>query len=154
NDMIPADRLDPIVQKVFSFVPLPNRGVDLRRNFESFQKNRKDANQYGIRVDHRFSDRDTLFVRFSSWTLDDRLPGVFPTAAIGKGGFGSGVADDERVRNAVVSYPRTFNPATLNETRLGYNRNRVFRTALFSGQNWAQVLGIEGLSDNPRDFEF
>ncbi|HEV8131161.1 MAG TPA: TonB-dependent receptor [Acidobacteriota bacterium] len=153
---IPAGRLDPVAQRVLAFVPLPSLSATPGNvNFSAFQKVKEDRDQFTLRLDHRLTDSDSVFVRASTWKQNRVLPGVFPTAAIGDSALStSGEQSFERVVNAAISYTRTLDPKTLNEFRFGYNRNHVDRFTLFSDRNWAKELGIQGPPDTPRDLLF
>ena len=156
GNVIPAARLDPVAQKVLEFVPLPTLAANPGGiNYSAFQKIVEDRDQFSIRLDHRFSSADSVFVRFSSWNQHRVLPGVFPTPAIGDSALStSGEESREAVRNAAVSYTRTLDRRTLNEFRVGYNRNHVDRFSLYGDHNWAGELGIAGPANTPRESLF
>jgi carboxypeptidase family protein/TonB-dependent receptor-like protein len=64
-----------------------------------------------IRVDHRFTDSTTMFVRYN---VDDRLqstPGMGITQTLGI-----------RPQNAVIQLQHIFSPKTVNEVKFGINR--------------------------------
>ena len=71
NNQIPVDRLDPIAQAFLAHVPLPN-GEGRFQNLTSVEPQDKAAHQFSVRVDHRLSDTDQLFVRFSSFSTPTR----------------------------------------------------------------------------------
>jgi hypothetical protein len=67
-----------------------------------------------IRLDHRFSDRDTAYVRYNA---DDGLA----TSPLGSLNAASTV--HARLQNAMVEELHVFSPTLLNEFRVGFNRN-------------------------------
>lgn len=156
GNVIPPARLDTVTQHVLRFVPLPSQATQAGNvNFSAFQKIVEDRDQYSVRLDHRFSGADTVFLRFSRWTQYRFLPGAFPTPAIGNAALStSGEESEEAVANAALSYTRTLGPATLNELRLAYNRNHVDRFSLSRDRNWSAELGIRGPAATPRDYLF
>ena len=150
---IPSSRLDPTAQRVLQEVPLPNApDAPGSLNYQALSANEFDIEQWSTRVDHVFSDRDSIFGRFYWANFDDVRPGMFPGPAVGNGSATVGIEQGDKVRNVGLSHTHTFNPTTLNELRLGYNWKRFFRLTLERDQNWAEILGIQGPSQNPRDF--
>jgi hypothetical protein len=156
GNIIPASRLDPVSLKVLGYVPLPSISTGLSNvNFQAFQKIVEDRDQFTVRLDHRLTARDSVFVRASRWKQHRILPGTFPTAAIGNAALSTaGEESREAVTNIALSHTRTFSPATLNELRIGYNRNHVDRYSLASDRNWTRELGIDGPAGTPREFMF
>jgi hypothetical protein len=70
-----------------------------------------------LRVDHRLTDSDLLFARFSSDAMAVRTPLGDTT-----GYMGANNRVDERVTTGVVDYQRAFSPRLLNDLRAGVNR--------------------------------
>src|SRR4030095_15461996 len=60
NNRIPANRLNPITTAILErYVPLPNReGVF---NWVSTDPQKIDVEQYNVRIDHKISDKNSLF---------------------------------------------------------------------------------------------
>ena len=66
-NVICPGRLDPVAVTMFErFFPLPNR-PGLVNNFAVQEPIGGVNNQLNTRVDHRFSDHDTMFARYSYW---------------------------------------------------------------------------------------
>ena len=64
GNIIPSARFDPIAAKYVALYPLPTNGA-LSNNY-AFTNNRLQNNQAtDVRVDHRFSDANTIFARYS-----------------------------------------------------------------------------------------
>ena len=59
-NMIPASRLDPNAIKLLNLYPSPTAS-SLLNNYTSAPVNMDDNNQFGIRVDQDFSEKDTMF---------------------------------------------------------------------------------------------
>ena len=118
SNQIPVDRLDPIAQAFLAHVPLPN-GEGRFQNLTAVEPQDKAAHQFSVRVDHRLSDTDQLFVRFSSFDADEVQP--FGTSVQQEAlvpGFGRTL--DTTIRNLGISHTRTFGSSMLNELRFGY----------------------------------
>ena len=152
NDQIPADRLDPIAQAFLAHVPLPN-GEGRVQNLTAVEPQDKAAHQFSVRVDHRLSDTDQLFVRFSSFDADEVQPfgtGVQQEALVP--GFGRTL--DTTTRNLGISHTRTFGSSMLNELRFGYMSVKGGQASLNAGVDFAGQVGLQGVSRNPRDVGF
>lgn len=115
NNVIPASQLNPIAQAYLKFIyPLPNRsGVP---NFVAAQSTRKDEDQWGIRVDHNFSDRRMIFGRFSKYYVTQTTPGGLP--ADPSFALNSGV-------NIAIHYTEVFSPSFVYNFTGGYNRATI-----------------------------
>ena len=152
NSHIPADRLDPIATTFLGQVPLPN-GQSRFQNLTSVERQDKAGHQFSIRVDHRLSNIDQLFVRFSSFDADEIQP--FGTSVLQEAlvpGFGRTL--DTTARNLGVSHTRTFGTSMLNEVRFGYMSVNGGQASLNAGVDFAGQVGLEGVSRNPRDVGF
>jgi hypothetical protein len=71
NNVIPANRINPIAQKILSYYPLPNQPADGSGQNNFFYSNpRHDTfNSESVRVDHVISDKQRVFARY---TRNDR----------------------------------------------------------------------------------
>ena len=152
GNRIPADRLDPIAQAFLAHIPLPNSESRFQ-NLTSVEPQDKAAHQFSVRVDHRLSDTDQLFVRFSSFDAEEIQP--FGTSVLQEAlvpGFGRTL--DTTTRNLGVSHTRTFGTSMLNELRFGYMSVDGGQASLNAGVDFAGQVGLEGVSRNPRDVGF
>ncbi|HEV2696689.1 MAG TPA: TonB-dependent receptor, partial [Terriglobales bacterium] len=84
---------------------------------------------FDIRVDHRFSDKDNSFYRFSFENQPRFIPSPFQQTPLDGGGFFSGI-EDNSYRSLALSETHTFRPTLINEFRLGYNRVNSHRYQL------------------------
>ena len=73
NNRIPADRIDPIAAAFLQHVPLPT-ATGVGRNLTSIEEQVKDVDQLSLRVDHRLSEADQVFARFSTFDADEIQP--------------------------------------------------------------------------------
>ncbi|MBC8164555.1 MAG: hypothetical protein H7Y20_01640, partial [Bryobacteraceae bacterium] len=118
GNRIPQSLLHPGVVATLGLLPDPNFGVAGAdsRNFVRVASNPFNNDQYDIKIDHRFGDKNTMFGRFSRSMAEDPNPGSFD-GFIGGGG--------NNVRNAInsgISDTHIFSPRVLNEFRAGYTR--------------------------------
>ena len=102
-----------------------------------------DQNNFDVRVDHKFSDHDNFFARFSYEDQPILTPGPF-TSFLDGGGFTAG-DQDNAYRSAAISELHTFSSTLLNEFRLGYNRINSHRVEPFSSTDVSGQLGLLGV---------
>ena len=101
-------------------------------------------NQFDIRVDHNFSDKDSIFARVSYSDNPAFYPGPFPGVADG-GSFSDGNQTATAI-NSVLSETHSFSPTLVNEARAGFNR--IATTRLQPNGNTLGIpeqFGIEGV---------
>jgi hypothetical protein len=66
----PGNLIDPVSLKLMQYYPLPNEGVGTASynpytNWIGSGSNQGTNNQYDIKIDHRFSDKDLVSVKYS-----------------------------------------------------------------------------------------
>src|SRR5216684_340228 len=112
--------------------PLPNdpHGAYGARTFATSSKVVARTDQASLRLDHRFSDKATLFLRFSRNQVTGPITNPDQTAI--DPDFGVKFFDHQR--NAAVKYSRTLTPHFSYQTTLGYIRS----TPLFITSNHNQ----------------
>jgi hypothetical protein len=126
--------------------PAPNVNID-GNNYLVDPKKSMDQNNFDVRVDHRFSDKDNFFGRFSYENQPIFTPGPFTTILDG-GGFTAGHQDNS-YRSAAISELHTFSPNLLNEFRFGYNRINSHRVEPNADSNVAAQAGLLGVPYTP-----
>lgn len=94
---------------------------------------REDAGFF--RIDHRFTDRDTFYVRYN---VDVGFTQT-PVGALNQVTWGAPAE-----HNAILEYLHIFSPTTLNEVRIGFNR--VFYNAIRNG--WQAGLPYAVIAPN------
>jgi hypothetical protein len=113
--------VDPAAQKYLPFFPQPTGTATtngLGNTFTSaFAAQRVlSENFFTTRVDHKFSDKDSLFGTY----VFDRTPYSLPD------GFNEVLLSDLTFRQVgILEETHIFNPNFINTVRFGYNRNRV-----------------------------
>ncbi len=81
-----------------------------------------------MRIDHRFTGRDSSYVRYN---IDDGIT----TSALGTAGAASTVSS--RMQNFVLEETHVFSPVLVNEAQFGFDRNTYVQT-----QNTGSPLNI------------
>src|SRR3954453_4167791 len=69
----PATRIDPIARNLLAIFPLPNLS-GIRNNLRLNNLTVQVQDQYDVRVDHSFSERDSIFARFTHGDADTTYP--------------------------------------------------------------------------------
>ena len=137
--VIPQKRINAVGQNVVSVFPLPNL-PGLTYNFLLNPKAVTKGNQYDIRLDHRFSDRDQVFFHDAFQQVDFLKPAPLGAAGGCCQGFGSNI--DGRYQSYGAGWTHTLSPPLLNDLHGGFFRWRINTVHLNSGQNLSQALGI------------
>ncbi|MEX2261183.1 MAG: carboxypeptidase regulatory-like domain-containing protein [Bryobacteraceae bacterium] len=102
-----------------------------------------DFRRYDGKVDHQFSINHKIFGRYSQVqhrSLDRPIREVTEIL------YGRIYVQPAENRNVVISDTYTFNPTTVNELRLGWNRRAFSATPESYNQDWAGQLGIPNVS--------
>jgi hypothetical protein len=150
NNCIPPDRINAVSKKIQEqFWPLPNQqsgATTLTANNYRAQLSRPfDPNTYWTtRIDHRFSERATVFGR---WTWNKSYNRAYESnlPTIGR-------LDRYRdTRAATLSMAYTINPHLLSETRWGFSFSNDPRHGPLRGLDVVNSLGLQGLLDNLLD---
>ncbi len=141
NNTVPRDRWDAVALKLVELYPHANLPGDVR-NFFYNPEQRVRAHQMDTRFDHKISETDNLFVRFSLSNDTNTLPPpLAPPANDLSKAFVHG-------RSFVLGYTRTFNPRMVNEFRGGFNRTWVNQD-IDSPRRFAE-FGIKGAPEVPQ----
>lgn len=144
GNVVPATRIDSLSANVLKYMPLPNATPDNLftnvNNYLSLPSSPIDQDVIDTRMDHRISDSDSAFFRYTG-TLN-------VTKA---NGYGLGVSDpsarydDRNNFNAAVGETHIFSPALLNEFRVGVTRQDLIFKSLGLNGNWPQKLGYSSI---------
>ncbi|MBV8810736.1 MAG: TonB-dependent receptor, partial [Acidobacteriaceae bacterium] len=134
GNILPANRLDSNAINLLNLYPAPNN-PSLFNNFTTNPVLRNDVNQFDVRVDANFSEKDSIFGRVSYSDNPQFIPGPFPGIADG-GAFYQG-NQTAKTTNAALSETHLFSPTLVNEFRAGFNRINTSRL-----QPNADTLGI------------
>lgn len=162
GNVIPAAQINPVGRNVASIYPLPNTPgssngtVD---NFVSVADRNLEDNQYTIRIDHQFSNKDNFFARFAQQRFNLDSPQgqancCLPTPAKAAARFDLGpfVAGIQQTRlktsGLALNWTRAWTPHWVTETRGGFSRTDPFTQHSDFGTRGAESLGIQGINVN------
>lgn len=132
-----AQVTDPISRALLQFWPAANTAVP-GSAINSIANVRATVfdNTGLIKIDHQFSEKDTLSGRFADYQGATFTPGALPLLG--------GNANTPVSRNGALVENHTFGPTLLNELRVGYSRNQTFITVQDNGFNAASVFQQNG----------
>ena len=126
NRVIPASSFDKIGQQYFNLFPAPTNSA-LTNNFVGTRADSQFSKTGDGRLDHRFSNGDLAYVRYTYNRVDTKIGTLFPAvnSAAGTiepgGNLGSypGPAQT-RAHQAHINYIHSFTPTLLLELKAGY----------------------------------
>ncbi|MFZ0683899.1 MAG: carboxypeptidase-like regulatory domain-containing protein [Terriglobales bacterium] len=137
---------DPIGLALINLFPVGSPNIVNGVNYANVPVRKLNEGNATIRMDHNFSDKDSIFARFSYDQANSYVPGGSPTWAE-QNPFGSNQLIANHGRNAVISETHIVSSNNINQVYFGYNRIFDFITSYgeFGGQLCkAATLGIVG----------
>ncbi len=153
GNVIPNNRFDPVGVNLLQIFPLPNlSGVvnNLRLNQLTVQT----QNEWDGRLDQVFSEKDSMFARYTYGGADLNIPQDFPVEKNGVLNPLAFVGSSQRLNHApstqaTLQEIHSFSPALVNQVALGYTRWYLAVTAVDAGNNTSQKLGLLGSNTTP-----
>lgn len=141
GNRVPSALIDPSSAYFLKFIPLPNTAAG---SFVYGAPYNSNVDQGNIRGDHRFSDSDTLFARYSVNNIHAFNPGIFPQVG--------GDSSDIRTQNAALDEVHIFKPTIINDLRLGYGRMYSTNSPQGLGTNYTAQAAITGFEQTSINF--
>ena len=144
-NQIDASRIDPNSVKLLDLFPNPTTS-GVYSNFAASPNLTQFNNQFDVRGDFDFSEKDQVFARVSYWDNPQFIPGPFGGIADG-GGFQDGIQTAKSFQG-VAAYTHVFSPTTVNVARIGWDHLHTSRFGPVGTQ-----LGIPaqyGIADIPQ----
>jgi hypothetical protein len=146
---IPEGRLDPLAVTLLQLVPLPNSSA-AQQNLTAIEQQVKDADQFSVRLDHRFESGDQLFGRVSTFDANEIQP--FGSSSLQETlvpGFGRTL--NTKARNVAISHTHLAGSTLLNELRFGWMTVSGGQVSQNRGVDFASAVGLQGVTSDPRD---
>ncbi len=134
NNVIPANRVNPISAGLIKFYEAPNNPAGTVQNYIANLSSEDDANSYLLRVDHRISSKHDFMSRYAIQDRDIFTPGTFTRVG--------GTIIPQRFQNIVLGLTSTLTPNLLNEARFSYGRTVNRQQGQTTGIPIAADLGI------------
>lgn len=150
GNVIPSNRVNPLLEAFLSqYVPAPNMTMTLgapdSNNYLDIRNETHFQDQGTIRIDHNFSNGDTLFGRFSIGQENGFSPSSGSTSTTEDlPGFGANF--DNRSQQAVISWNHIFAVNKVNTASIAVSRLSMDRTSQNNAVNdIVGALGIQGI---------
>jgi hypothetical protein len=152
NNVIPANRIDPVAKRFLDLYPLPST-AGFGNNYTNTVTREQTSDTYDIRLDHRFTGDRSLYGRYSNNGVTTVVPGVFGLVnGVDSGGSAAGfggpsIADAYGIH---VNYLEILKPTLLLEAKVGklyFNTESLPETY---GQNVATGYGLQGVNVDDR----
>jgi len=147
---IPSNMIDPTGQAMMKLYPQTTRAnLSTLTNFADVPVRRLDENSFDVRLDHNFSNKDSVFARFSYDQATSFVPGGSPGFA-SQSAFGSTQHITNHGRNAMISETHIFSPNNINQVSFGFNR--IFNHIISFGDSTCESanIGIQGANVNSK----
>ena len=149
-NVICPDQLDSTAVQLFTVnYPRPNVPGAVSRNFVAQTAIGGINTQYNARVDHRLSEKNNLFGRYTYWKAESNAYDAWGTNTQGQGPTGL------FTHEAVLGDTHTINPTTILDVRLAYLRvfQHEFPTAkMLTCRKWPGWAGLESQLAAPANF--
>ena len=146
NNFIPSGDVNPTganILNLYQQYAAPNvPGATTANNFLFNPERSVTEDAFDVKVDHRFSDADSAFIRYSQARDNIGQPGILPVPLVGT--VICGPAQDP-AHQAVIGETHIFSPTTINSVRLGWSRFFVYAENWDAGLNLPTKLGIPGV---------
>jgi len=153
NNVIPANRVDPIALKLAQQLPDPNTAdSSFMRNYTRSGSFVSDTDAANGRVDYNYSQNTRLFGRYTYLRSRYDAPPIFGSV-LGGVGFGpQAEVGGTRTQNLSLNLTRVVRPSLVGEFRFGFTRFRSNLAQTDVGLLTAQEIGIPGInkSDDER----
>src|SRR5579862_679606 len=149
--IIPPTQIDPVGLKYWALWPAPNVGsaTAIASNYNNNVDKTYNSTTYDARVDHRFSDSDSFFARFSYNPTYNSQPSLFPpgNGVTAGGGIYPGPSNADS-QGYMADYVHIISPTLVMELKAGYTRLNLATTSPSQGTNQSQKFGMPNTDVN------
>ncbi len=115
GNIIPANRLNPstlgVIQKYYNLTPNLNVAEGVLPNYQFTAQTSTLSDVFGVRMDHKFSNNDTVFLRLNRSNAHALYPEALPGYSYVLSNFAN---------QAAVGYTHLFDPNTILQLHYGY----------------------------------
>jgi carboxypeptidase family protein/TonB-dependent receptor-like protein len=141
GNIIPADRINPVATAVLKYFPLPNQPGDSqgRNNFFYTNPRTDDFYSTSTRVDHRLTDKQQVFVRYTRNHRREARNAIFGTVndVIPTGNYLFRIND-----GVTYDHVYTMTPSSLLDVRAGWSRFQELNVRQHEGLFDPATLGF------------
>jgi hypothetical protein len=154
GNIIPQSLWNAVARDALNLIPAPTR-AGLTQNLAVAPAFRGRIDQFNGRIDHRFSEKDTVYGRYIHSDITAFSPFGAVTQATRGGaalpGFGWDLTTDNR--NLAVNWTRVWTTRLIQELRFGYNNVAGGQEHQNVGNDFAirnRIAGILAVNDDDR----
>ncbi|MDE0127502.1 MAG: TonB-dependent receptor [Bryobacterales bacterium] len=141
NNRVPSSKFDPSASNVIPWYPAPNKQPSnpytFSQNFQDASRRSVNWSQWNLKIDHRFSDKNSMFARYTAARHQPFSNNPFTDPNVGRSR-----EDDQTNRNFVISNTHTFSPTLINNLRVGTSRQRFTFETVGRYMGYAQQIGM------------
>jgi hypothetical protein len=128
-----------------------NTNSSLANNYASTTLRTQDSSTADGRIDFRFDNTQSVFVRYSFNNVDTFTPSACDATPEGiQPGCGGGPAfpgeNNTKAHGTQVNYVRIFSPTMIAEVKGGYLKSNIQSLPLNYGSNLSSAFGIPGVN--------
>ena len=145
NNQIPMMRQSPLAKYLYSVTPepnIPNINPLVTNNYQYPAPNNRMEWTLTGKVDHRISDRDQMFVRYTKGVRDSFAQSGNNNSPITLDRAANGNWRPIRNHTGVVTWTHTFSPTFFSETSVNVGSEDLNFFNLGDGQKWGDTLGL------------
>lgn len=140
GNIIPANRISPVAQKILSYVPATTNQNIVNNSILPNSLTYNNFNTYSMKVDHYFNQRHHI----NGTYIYSSNPNFPFSSALPAPIAGFPLNQPSVYQLARFSYDWTISPTMLNQLRLGYNRQYLPQFANDENAGWPSKLGLIG----------
>jgi len=151
NRQIPATMFDSVTRRLIQAYPQP-QSAGLVNNHVSYLKDKQRWDQGDLRIDWNWSDKNTVFGRFSRQDTFTIRPSTFGAVSVTGLSAPAGLGNEDtfagdsslKSYNSVLSLIRTFTPTFIMESKMGFNRFALIflQEGATPGARLGEALGV------------
>ena len=145
NNRIPMSRISPLAKYLYSVTPVPTEpGVNplVADNYIYQAPNNRLEWTTTTRIDHRVSDNDQLFFRYSHGVRDTYAQSGTNNSPTTLDFAANGVFRPIRNDTGVANWTRTFSPTLFSETSFNVGVEDLNFINVGDSEKWADKLGL------------
>jgi len=145
GNKIPTSRISQYASIFQGVTPLPNLPGNpwIDQNFQAFYSVPTDQHTWTIKLDHNFSEKDSLSGRITvAPHYQAQYGGKYGFPPPGCTNCGGSGEQDVYMYSENVRWNHTFSPSLLNELQLASFRSATHYGTLGDSTNWANKLGL------------
>jgi hypothetical protein len=135
NNIIPANRIDPVAARLASFYPEPNQAGNAagQNNYVRSAGSTIDTDKWDVRVDQSLGQSTRFFTRYSQQKDTRIVPGPLPLP------IGGGRDTTDTYRQAVVDATHVLSPTLLLTGQFAFSRALATQFGLSRGFNFSEL---------------